>query len=79
MSGISQTNIDGVQKNKARLLIYDNNGKEILGVADLIFNPNITLENRSHIEVYAKILGYDNLSRAVLLDTQIIKHLPNKK
>lgn len=79
VSGISQTNIDGVQKNKARLLIYDSGGKDILGVADLIFNQNISLENRSHIEVYAKILGYDNSSRAVLLDTQIIKHLPNKK
>ena len=79
VSAISQTNIDGVKKNKARLLIYDSNGKEILGVADLIFNQNISLENRSHIEVYAKILGYDNSSRAVLLDTQIIKHLPNKK
>ena len=79
VSGISKTNIDGVPKNKARLLIYDNNVKEIVGVADLIYSQNISLETKSHIEVYAKILGYDNLSRAVLLDTQIIKHLPNKK
>lgn len=79
VSGVSQTNIDGIVKNKARLLIYDNSGKEIVGVGDLIFNSNIYLESKSHIEVYAKILGYDNLQRAVLLDTQIIKHLPSRK
>lgn len=79
VSKVSQTNIDGIPKNKARLLIYDNNEKEIVGVADLIFSGNIHLENKSHIEVYAKILGYDNSQRAVLLDTQIIKHLPIRK
>lgn len=77
VSGISQTNIDGIPKNKARLLIYDNAEKEIVGVADLIFNPNISLETKSCIEVYAKIVGFEN--SAVLLDTQIVKHLPDKK
>ena len=76
---VTQTNIDGIPKNKARILIYDTNDKDIAGVADLIVNVTVTLEPKNYIEVYGKILGYDAKQKSIQLEGQIIKHLPKKK
>lgn len=76
---VVQTNVDGVPKKKARLLIYDINNKDIAGVADLIVNVTVTLEPKNYIEVYGKILGYDTKQKSIQLEGQIIKHLPKKK
>ena len=76
---VTQTNIDGIPKKKARILIYDTNDKDIAGVADLIVNVTVTLEPKNYIEVYGKILGYDAKQKSIQLEGQIIKHLPKKK
>ena len=76
---VTQTNIDGIPKKKARILIYDTNDKDIAGVADLIVNVTVTLEAKNYIEVYGKILGYDAKQKSIQLEGQIIKHLPKKK
>ena len=76
---ISQTNIDGVPKKRARILVYDNEDKNIAGVADLIVNVTVKLEAKNYIEVYGKILGYDTKQKSIQLEGQIIKHLPKKK
>ncbi|MBT8720038.1 hypothetical protein JQ824_06500 [Brachyspira hyodysenteriae] len=76
---VGQTNIDGIPKKRARLLIYDTADKNIAGVADLIVNVTVTLEPKNYIEVYGKILGYDAKQKSIQLEGQIIKHLPKKK
>ena len=76
---VTQTNVDGIPKKKARILIYDVNDKDIAGVADLIVNVTVTLEAKNYIEVYGKILGYDAKQKSIQLEGQIIKHLPKKK
>ena len=79
VSRISQTNVDGIPKKLARILVYDSNNKDIIGIADLLLNVNIDLKPNSYIEAYAKVIGYNNKQKSILLDTQIIKHLPKKK
>ena len=75
---VSITYIDGVEKKKARILVYDIDGKNIVGVADLILNTSLSLESGNYIEVYGKILDYDSKQKSVQLEAQIIKHLPKK-
>lgn len=76
---IGQTNIDGVPKKRARILVYDTEEKNIAGVADLIINVTVKLEAKNYIEVYGKILGYDTKQKSIQLEGQVIKHLPKKK
>ncbi|WP_295161559.1 hypothetical protein [uncultured Brachyspira sp.] len=76
---VNQISIDGVPKKKARLLIYDAADKSIAGIADLIVNATVTLESKNYIEVYGKILGYDEKQKSIQLEGHIIKHLPKKK
>lgn len=79
VNSISKTNIDGVPKNKARILVYDHNAENIVGVADLIYNVTLNLEPKNYIEVYGKVLGYDNKQKSIELEAQVIKYLPKKK
>ena len=78
VNNVIQTNIDGVPKKRARILVYDIDDKNIAGVADLIVNITVALEPKNYIEDYGKILGYDTKQKSIQLEGQIVKHLPKK-
>lgn len=78
VSSVSLTNIDGTNKNKARILVYNNDKNKIVGIADLIVNEDVMLTPKSLIEVYGKIDGYDEKEKALQITAQLVKHLPQR-
>lgn len=78
VSSVVRTNMDGVVKNKARILVYNNEKNKIVGIADLIVNEEVNLVPKSLIEVYGKIDGYDENQKSLQIIAQLVKHLPKR-
>ena len=77
VSTVNSVIIDGITKNKARILVYDENNEEIVGIADIIANENVILTPKKNIEIYAKVESYDRNQKVLNLKAQLIKHIPN--
>lgn len=60
----------------SRLLVYGND-KKIDGVAELVSRDSVNISAKTKIEVYAKIKAFDNSKKILILDSIVIKHLPN--
>lgn len=76
VSSIQNIKIGEEEKNKVRVLVYDQMKKKIVGISDVIVSKEIILTPKKAIEIYGKIEGYNEKEKVINIDAQIIKHLP---
>ena len=68
---------DGEEILLARVLVLSEDGKTTDGLAELECSIDTKLENNEKIEIYARIKNFDIVKKMTILNTIVIKHLPN--
>ncbi len=64
-------------ENTAVVIIMSDDGKTALGLAEIIYSLDTKLQENQKIEVYARIKNFDIRKKMTILNSIVIKHLPN--